>query len=352
MHGNDTSRGTLTRCEVAIPGYVSGGRFADTTWSLEDTDMMQFLDVLLWDPVISRNIPIQDGYVEVPNLEKPVLELAYAQLGMKQNILESTADPLEALYVHKVTTCRFSMCLWEYNVSIANTSVVTTAKVVDEGRFFYADDDESSICWVPQGGSTRIPANTSIPSEDSLYLDATDLRICGVWDLRFTEFLATVEQLYIRAVNDTNSSTWVYYGAQEMANPGFWRVRAIGFENFMTRLATSLTHTLMDDSNYTIKGTVSEPRAFVKVQWLWLILPALLVLGGNIFFALTVFTSRKEKVLPWKSSSLALFYHGLENVDHDDELYTTAKRMEEMAKTVDLRLEPSDEDGRLVLQKQ
>ncbi|RDW63068.1 DUF3176 domain-containing protein [Aspergillus mulundensis] len=320
---------TWTRCQVALPGVQEEAIIWSTPFST------------LWSPT-----PDGDTFL-VFDLENPMFGLAHAQLRTNETLMQSGAEPSKALFVQNVTECRLSLCLWEYSVSVANSALSVTAAAVDHGQTFYADDNHQTVCWVPEGaGSTETPARTVIPTEPSLLLNTTGLRTCGLYHLRTDDFAAMREVVLTRPTNATNGTRWEIHSWYGDDNPNFERIQALGLETLMTRLARSLTETLIDDSNYTIPDKVWDPEPFVKVRWPWLIPPAILVLTGNVFFALTVYTSKKEKVLPWKSSSLALFYHGLESVDHDDYLYTTASRMEEKAGVVDIRLGLSDQDGR------
>lgn len=70
----------------------------------------------------------------------------------------------------------------------------------------------------------------------------------------------------------------------------------LGFNTTITRLAAALTIQGMEDSKYTVNGTVYISDVFVSVQWPWLILPALLVLVGAVFLGTTITLSRKSKL--------------------------------------------------------
>jgi hypothetical protein len=60
-----------------------------------------------------------------------------------------------------------------------------------------------------------------------------------------------------------------------------------------------------------VRGDAWGPEPFVKVQWQWASLPALLLLSTLALICATIFESRKEKVPAWKSSALAALLHGL-----------------------------------------
>jgi hypothetical protein len=60
-----------------------------------------------------------------------------------------------------------------------------------------------------------------------------------------------------------------------------------------------------------VRGDAWGPEPFVKVQWLWIMLPGFLLLSTLALICATIFESRKEKVPAWKSSALAALLHGL-----------------------------------------
>lgn len=68
------------------------------------------------------------------------------------------------------------------------------------------------------------------------------------------------------------------------------------------------------------------------------------------FLILTILENKKRRISLWKSSVLALVYHGLDRIEDDD--YAIGIKMEQMAEGVDVQLQLSDPNGRLMLQQQ
>ncbi|KAL4884296.1 hypothetical protein BJY04DRAFT_215724 [Aspergillus karnatakaensis] len=356
VQANVSGTGTWTLSQVVIPGAPKGGPHlpAREIYSHKNTDLMELLDAVIWSTTTSVKFTRPNGHVYgVRDVENPLFELAYAQLGTNKSLVESGADPSEALFIQNVTSCRFTLCLWEYSVSIGASALSVISQPVDYGRFFYADEFHQFVCWIPDGApsaeTSSLETETEIPSEPSPLLNTTGLRNCIIWVIRRFDFQCMHQHVQSRPINATNGTMRESRSWSKGANRNFERIQALGFELFMNRLAHSLTETLMDDSNFTIEGTIWDPEPFVEVRWRWLIPPAILVLTGTIFFIITVYTSKKEKVLPWKSSGLALLYHGLETVAADEHRYTTASRMEAMANIIDVRLAQTGLDERLVL---
>jgi hypothetical protein len=116
-------------------------------------------------------------------------------------------------------------------------------------------------------------------------------------------------------------------------------------------IVAALNQYSLETNNNTINGTAYSLQVHVRVQWLWLLLPGLLVLLGDTFFLLTLQGNRQQKGSLWKSSLLAHHYHGLDNVVSAGGInnYATASEMESAAEGVKVRLEHSSLHRRDVL---
>ena len=65
-------------------------------------------------------------------------------------------------------------------------------------------------------------------------------------------------------------------------------------------------------------GITWRSETCITVQWVWLSLPATLLLFAIIFLTLTIWKTGTRQVYLWKSSPLALLFHGIENHIKDD----------------------------------
>jgi len=75
-------------------------------------------------------------------------------------------------------------------------------------------------------------------------------------------------------------------------------------------LARSMTNNLrMNDDNHTLVHGTSSITVY-KVRWLWILLPALWLLGSIIFLGIVFFFSRKTGAPLWKSSALPVLKVG------------------------------------------
>lgn len=95
-------------------------------------------------------------------------------------------------------------------------------------------------------------------------------------------------------------------------------------------------------------GTSYSLASYVKVNWLWLILPAILVFLSFPFLVVTIVQSSKAKIQPWKTSTLATL-QGLSGELRDELGALDAEaKMEQVAMTRSVRLEERNAGWRLV----
>ena len=69
-----------------------------------------------------------------------------------------------------------------------------------------------------------------------------------------------------------------------------------------------------------MRGRAYADESYVQVQWWWIVLPALLQLSTLVLFITTAIHSHRNRVAIWKSSILAIIYHGVEDLDEKKDL--------------------------------
>lgn len=118
---------------------------------------------------------------------------------------------------------------------------------------------------------------------------------------------------------------------------GIWR------SGFLWNQRAHLETALFPPSN-PLRSAGRLSCTFIEIL---LALPAFLVIPGDMFLVLTNFVNKKKKCSLWKSSIMVLLFHGLYVVEHDE--YQTSSKIETMAEGIDVRLEFSDHNGRLMI---
>lgn len=63
-----------------------------------------------------------------------------------------------------------------------------------------------------------------------------------------------------------------------------------------------------------VEGGAYRQETYVHVQWAWMALPGLLVAASIVILLATMFKNESNGALPWKTSSLALLFHGLDGM--------------------------------------
>lgn len=118
----------------------------------------------------------------------------------------------------------------------------------------------------------------------------------------------------------------------------------------MQQIAMAMTNhmRLANVNRSQAEGDVYAPDTIVHVNFFWLILPTALVVAGCCFLTLVAWQSHVySSQRLWKSSQMALLYHGLQ---HRDELgpLTDRKEMEATSKALHARLGEETAGWRLV----
>ena len=158
-------------------------------------------------------------------------------------------------------------------------------------------------------------------------------------------------QMFTGSTDDNcghQNSGWEYCQQGRVSVENINQILDLGLELTASRVADSMTKTMLQNSNVTVKGSIYTDQVMVKVQWAWMILPTLLVVLGNVFLVWTTCASRKKSI--WKSSVLAFLFHGLEDQRERDNCMTSSG-MEKSAEDMHVQLHSSQDDARVMLRE-
>lgn len=217
---------------------------------------------------------------------------------MTMAILRLPEDPtgLERPF-GEIHECRLYWCARRY----------PSVRVID-GDLQTGDTDILSLKFDGRrvGGYQRPVPYGTFKLQDSLVDNSfNETFTINLWDLStMSFFLATIFTI-------AETST-VQPGAQGICF-GLALRQAENTTQLMERLADSMSDLIRSGDNATqISGTMNQSVTFIHVNWVWLILPATLIISACALLALMIIlTSKPDRVL-WKSSSLALLFHGLD----------------------------------------
>ncbi|KAL2800379.1 hypothetical protein BJX66DRAFT_321783 [Aspergillus keveii] len=146
-----------------------------------------------------------------------------------------------------------------------------------------------------------------------------------------------------------NKSAWVH--RTEHHDSAAAKVLRDGLETSMGNIAASLSRAALVSSNQSVYGTISQGEAYVSVDWIWILLPSALVLLGVCFLLLTILANRRQHLHLWKSSILAVVFHGLDEVESGGlgTRYDSVHQMERTAGQICVRLKKGSQHRGLVL---
>ncbi|KAL4908708.1 hypothetical protein BDW74DRAFT_173940 [Aspergillus multicolor] len=343
-------------------------------------------------------VDVQPDYASLLRLGFPrqtVWTPYYQAAGTRNATFLGVTDPLYVFtfVLKSATQCVLSLCARTYTVAVSNGVLTVDTSEPEYGAMFenphWTNSSESPVpaesrfCWTPEtavGGSAVGPGITQItpssfvgtPNGNAsasafcptdtycLYDYFSEERTQYNGSAAFTEWgESDVPQTYETFDNSTTGTI--------IKTPILDRIATVGLEAVVRNVAASFTkagltargttnHT-NSTSHYTaaamVPGTVRTAEVYVSVQWPWLIFPSALVAMAVVFLALTVLVNRRRGLRLWKSSVLALLFHGLEGLRWDDEVYSerllTSSQMDLAAQDVKVKLEVLDRRRGFVL---
>lgn len=113
----------------------------------------------------------------------------------------------------------------------------------------------------------------------------------------------------------------------------------------MDRVALAMTTHLRQLSNLSQNGEAGTLETVIHVKWVWLCLPATLVVSGAICLSITIRESNKHGSHVWKTSAMALLFHGLDTTIEGAASLGRVSEMDALAKQTPVNLAQNAEDG-------
>ncbi|KAL4902142.1 hypothetical protein BDW74DRAFT_158699 [Aspergillus multicolor] len=204
------------------------------------------------------------------------------------------------------------------------------------------------VCWKP--GSAELPTGFSNLTERTWVNTSafSFFSLPGYWV--FANYLAREGNM---TISFGKHPGWKVWDVPSRHDPPVGQILNIDLEKVMGRITTSFTRAALAMSNQTYYGTVYVGEVYVVVHWMWILLPAALVLLTLCFLAITILANRRQRLRLWKTSILAVPFHGLINFEDgdDDAKYDTAVQMERAAEGMQVRLKRGEDPRRLVLDR-
>jgi hypothetical protein len=193
------------------------------------------------------------------------------------------------------------------------------------------------LCWQAEGGQNNF---TALDKESFSYFNKSKRAFCGLH-----LFTGAVEG---QLVDESTSKGFIVGENSHFVKRTSYTVGRNSTRSLSQRLesiAAALTNYGLATMNDTVRGDAYAKESYVHVRWQWIILTAFLELASLVLLVLTIVHSRREDVPIWKSSVLALMYHGVDEL-HDRGTLASERLsgMELIAKATDVQL-VKNEDG-------
>ncbi|KAJ5750761.1 hypothetical protein N7533_007789 [Penicillium manginii] len=287
-------------------------------------------------------------------LGDPLMVIAYAEIGYNEDYIYS--DFISGIKVDKATVCSLELCLLEYDVSVKNGTPDVVTSVLDYGQLLWRNNPRNSsfdtLCWKPTSGPPDITFENPLSDYTYVQLSPVEFAFCGIsYETKLSPnlFVGSMFQHHTRGHTQEsgNDTTGLDYSPD--GDPNALRISSVGLDSIMSNVAKHMNKEALRLNGSDVHGDTFVTEVFVEVQWLWLILPTILVLSGTIFIAIVIIQNKKNGTSLWKSSVLAFFYHGLHEVDKDDSM--TASVMEKKAEGLVVQLQESEDHGGLILKE-
>ncbi|KAI9878887.1 MAG: hypothetical protein M1830_010243 [Pleopsidium flavum] len=269
--------------------------------------------MLNYKPVDSRNAIFAAVNGTYAGVQNPLFALGWLELDYNSSTAKNP--------ISKGLECMFTFCLKSYNVSMMSGKL---SSVATPTHLASMDQDSGWNVSAPLMGHGPDPNVTFDVHYSAGY---------HVWE-------RLMEQL------PGNATTWSDDISVYMPSSTYMAILNDGdnLPHMLENVALSITDSLLKTSNKTVVGSVGNVKQYVRVRWAWISFPIFLVLSTALFLLLTMVGSHKNGIKLWKSSSLALLYHGLDNPSEDSASINRTSGMDEDAKGVSVRLARTEGD--------
>ncbi|RDW93037.1 DUF3176 domain-containing protein [Aspergillus mulundensis] len=353
-NGTFTASFTIDLPEHKLPGNHSISVLAGG--GAKRSIYLDFPHHILWQPYQYYDGRSTDR--TVLGVKHPLTTISYANVVIPKRRVAVENDMLDlgqTFTLAKVTHCVLSPCLRTYDISITGGRPFINVSSPDWGERHSAPERRSTTCWKSSHSGTVFNwENVSYTGR----VDFSELAFCTEGDYGLRHYFVDTR----RQKNSSNGVVeWeapAYRGPQllsDIKTPVLDRVEALGLQPVMHNIAASFTRAalLANNASTTNYGTVYSYRVYVCVEWIWTVFPVALVVLGACFLVITILINKRQRLRLWKSSVLAVLFHGLDSMPETvgDDYFATASSMEQTAKGLEVRLETVDSRRGLILNR-
>ena len=249
--------------------------------------------------------------------------------------------------------CSLEFCLQDFHSYTANGILAENITMTTYNR---------SVVDISNNNGTDIPVVLSTPKNDTYIVSlGANLGIRSWFETIFTNGSANRNASYTSSLRQADSvivnltvgiSSGTTYFDSDIVQTFYWDYYeyANGLPKAMDDLATSMTVAFRSFvGGVPVDGQAFSSETYVHVRWGWIALPVSVVLFTALFLMAAIWRSRMSNTQVWKSSTLAVLFHGL---DEETRSRFRSKRSlgdkKKEAKGITVQLDEGGEDGSLL----
>lgn len=240
-------------------------------------------------------------------------------------------------YISTANICALSVCAKEYNVSM--TSGILRSEIVSTSYSDLTIHEDPRTLFGNSSYKFAFPNNASngFIFVANKTITATDGRHSVISTFE-EKFLVALQEIFW---GDLKLNTDQLYNSESSLSSNILQAglnASVSIPNTIDRVAAAMTNRLRDISNLTTRGQSGSMEVYIRVSWLWLLLPTLSIFFGMALLTSVIIVTRRRKLPVWKTSELALLFHGLDFPLNDTINMHQASAMEEVASAFQVRL--------------
>lgn len=338
--------------QVQTPITITQNTADNTTFDIIETQL-NFTSISTLDGPYISSQPTSSFL----GIKAPQLAMGYASIGQ----VGPEGPDVPVRQFDTAYECILDLCVREYNVSMSggvpNVQIVGTHYGNKFTRNLTVDSMSRPFwCW-SLSDPDDLDFNFTVAAGNSAYtyrfattvyfVDNRNFSFCSPWE--YTNWGDNVALL----INTTSASGFQYNvnnssggtldeSGMDVSEQSTGIINLltsnVSLEGIFSNIASSLTQLTLETTAVNITGQVSFPIILIKIYWKWLLLPITLEVMAIILLLYAMVHTKLRKVPLWKSSSLALLYHGLTDDGKDKLEINKLSKMELDAKDVKVRL--------------
>ena len=245
--------------------------------------------------------------------------------------------------------CALSLCAQKRNVSVSSNQLSSIILQTVWGKLVQLESDSENFYYPDAMSFVGDDFNITFPSVIPKYHNGEGEQILG----SLFSFLETMLRTFQDEISLDTSG--VFPGMGWEPDIRFKIISAFNASSnismTMGNIATALTNSVRDSSNLTIVGQVGQVQVFVNVTWAWLVLPAFTVIAGIFFLTLAMYETKRQKACVWRTSEIALLFHGRKIFDDELHALRQVSEMEQMASKIRVKMAKTS-SGEWLLQRE